>query len=154
MSGPSDAKWKKKQCNCRDLLSAMLFGQVAVAESHQVQCREGECSTPLKLGCPEQRAVHSSAFVLLFGNPQIRKACGHDSPRRSARNQRILREVVRALMLSQEVFVENTASVDILRWSVEDGQNRIGEDRWLAEVRLIGLRILRCRRFDGLPSVS
>lgn len=89
-------------------------------EQEAVHCKHTH-GTPLKLRRPEQRAVHSSTLIVLFRDPKVRKAGRHDPSRRASRDNGILREIIDAFVLPQEILVKNALPIDVLCWCLQYG---------------------------------
>ena len=96
------------------------------------------------------RTIHPPPFIVLLCDSEIGKFRRHDAPWRRTRYERILREVLNAFVLSQEVLVQHAATVHIFRWSSQDSEYSVGEDGRLAQIRAVCLRTLCRRRIDGL----
>jgi hypothetical protein len=98
-------------------------------------------------------AIHPRALIVLLGHSQIRERSWHDPPWRRARDARILLEVCDLLMVAQEVFVEEALTGHVLGRRVEDRENGVGEDCWLAEIALVGSVGFCGGGFYGLPKM-
>ncbi len=71
------------------------------------------------------RAVHSSAFIILFLDGQIWKLLWHDPARLAPGDKRILGEVCYAVMVAKEVLVQHAFAIDILRRRSDDREYSI-----------------------------
>lgn len=63
-------------------------------------------ASQLSLPTSKRRTVHSNALVVLLGYPKVGKYGRHDSSRIRTWNQRILAEVLNALMIAQEILIQ------------------------------------------------
>jgi hypothetical protein len=80
----------------------------------------------------QARTIHPRTLIILLSNPQIRKRSWHNPSRRRPGDTRIFLEIFDLHVIAQKVFVQKTPSSHVLGWRLEDGENGVGEDCWLA----------------------
>lgn len=103
-----------------------------------------------QLTSPPHRTIHPPSLLLLLPHPQIRKLRRHDPSWSLPGHERIPAKIRDTLVLPQEILIHETPAVDGFDRCVEDGEDGVGEDGWLAESGFVGFGGLGGGGVDGL----